>query len=267
MTLRSIRAVVLQGYETGDTSEVIRVFSAECGRLSVMAKGIRAAKSRLRGIMQPLATVDLNVYLRDDSGMGTLRDGATVRERMEIRDDLERLALASMLAEIAAESCEEAQESRDLFAVLEAGLDALDPGAPQSPNTAALHHLLRLIAVAGYEPDIDAGLLGAWPANVPRPRVFALSLADGRIHADVHQPATGPEWPLFAADGAREVLLPPECVRALYENRHTESDALGGLPNLPAEKAVQFIDALVRLVQWHTGHGIRSARFWRSVIR
>ncbi len=257
---------MLQGYETGDTSEVIRVFCGEYGRLSLMAKGIRSAKSRLRGIMQPLATVDLSVYLRDDAEMGTLRDGSVIAERAEIRDDLERLALASLLTEAAAECCEQAQESHDMFAVLQAGLDSLHPESPQTPNTAALHHMLRIVATAGYEPNIDPNLLEGWPSNKPKPVVFSLSLNDGRIHADIHQPETEPDWPLLSVEGVREALLPPECVRALYDNQHTETRELNQLPNLASGKAVQFVDCLVQLVQWHVGHGLRSARFWRSIV-
>lgn len=263
--LHKVRAIVLQRYETGDTSGVVRAFCAERGRLSLMAKGLRAPKSRLAGVLQPLATAELTFHLHDGAEMGTLRDAAAIDERAALHDDLERLALGSLLAEVAAESCEHAQESAEMFDALERGLDALLPTASRPAPTTAMHFLLRIVGIAGYEPSIDETLLAPWPADRAKPAMFWLNVEEGRVHADFPQPSGEPRWPMLVADNAREIPLPPECVRAVYVNAQTPTNRLDQLPAVPSDAANQLVDGLVRLAQWHMGHAVRSARFWRSI--
>ena len=266
MSLHKIRALILQSYETGDTSEVVRTFSAEFGRLSVMAKGARNPKRRMAGLLQPLSTLEMTLHTREGAEMGTLRDVSPDNARESLRTDLERWALGSLLAEVAAASCETHHESHEMFAVLEAGLAALDPSAGQPAPTGAVHYLLRILTVAGYEPNIDPALLAPWPKDASRPRMFWLDVSEGRIHAEGDQPPREPAWPLSVPDETRVVPLPPEAVRALYENQRTETLDLARLPRLDSDRANAFIDARSRLARWHLGHPIRAAKFWRSII-
>lgn len=263
--IHTVRAIVLQRYETGDTSDVVRAFCAEHGRLSLMAKGLRAPKSRLAGILQPLATAELTFHQREGADMGTLRDAAPVDARDALHGDLERLALGSLLAEAASESCEFGHESAEMFDALERALDALLPTSPRPAPSAAMHFLLRIVAIAGYEPSIDEALLAPWPAERPKPAMFWMNVEEARVHADFPQPAGETRWPMPVADDAREIPLPPECVRAIYVNGQTPTARLESLPAVGSDLAVQLIDGLVRLAQWHLGHPLRSARFWRSI--
>ncbi|MDK2973539.1 MAG: repair protein RecO [Candidatus Sumerlaeota bacterium] len=266
MTIHTFRALILQSYETGNTSEAVRTFSGRFGRLAVMARGARDPKRRLGGVLQPLCTVELTVTLRDGADMATLRDAALVDDHATLKHDLERLALAFLLAEIAAESCDETQASEEMFAVLEAALGALDPRASQPAPTAALHHLLRLLALAGYEPSIDPALLRPWPRGTPKPVMYWLDAAEGRLHADSPQPVAPPPWPLPFHHEARQVPVPPQALRALHDNQHTETENITALPALESAHANQFIAALVRLARWHLGHSVRSVRFWRDIV-
>ncbi|MBX3727714.1 MAG: DNA repair protein RecO [Candidatus Sumerlaeia bacterium] len=266
MPLHTFPAIVLQSYETGNTSEAVRTFSGRFGRLAVMARGVRNPKRPLAGVLQPLARVELTVSLREGAEMATLREATLLDDRTALQGDLERLALAFLLAEIAAESCDEAQPSEEMFDVLEAGLAALDPRAAQPAPTAALHHLLRILALAGYEPHIDPALLAPWPVDRPKPRVFWLDAAEGRLHAQLPQPDRAPEWPLAFHHEARQVPLPPQAVRALHENQHTPHEDLAVLPALDSAHANQLLAALVRLARWHLGHPVRSVRFWKDIV-
>ncbi|MBI5154944.1 DNA repair protein RecO [Candidatus Poribacteria bacterium] len=265
MPLYKFPAVILQSYETGNTSEVVRTFSGEFGRLTLMCKGLRRPRSRLAPVLHPLATAELTIHAREGAEMGGLRDAAPLRPREGIRGDLGRLALGCLLAEIAAESCETGHPSPAAFETLEAGLDALSTPGAQPPATLALHHLIRLVTVAGYEPTIDPELLEPW-AGREKPEVFWLHIEDGRIHARGRQPDAPPVWPSFPAPNAAEMPLPPPCVRALYSNVQCELEQLPLLPPLEESHAIQFIEALTRLARWHLNREIQSARFWRSLL-
>lgn len=53
-----------------DSSRILDVFSREHGRLSLVARGSRSAKSRLKGILRPFLPLQLSWVMRSD--MGTL---------------------------------------------------------------------------------------------------------------------------------------------------------------------------------------------------
>jgi DNA repair protein RecO (recombination protein O) len=266
MSIQTLTAIILQSYETGNSSDVVRIFSPEVGRLSVMCRGLRSPKSRAAGIIQPLATVELTVSLREGADIATLREASPIRSRAELHDDLERLALGFLLAEAASESCDVAQESRRVFGVLERGLDHLGPESLQPAATAAAHALARILTLAGYEPQFGEELLRPWPVGAPKPAVFVLNLEEALLVAPERQPTEPPQWPAFARDGERAVALPPEAVRALYQNLQTEEERLHRLPRLDGAHACQLVEALVRLAQWHLGHPLRSASFWRQIV-
>lgn len=65
-------AYILHARPYRDTSALLEVFSREYGRLGLVARGARGAKSKLRGILQPFRPVLLSWLGRGD--LGTLTD-------------------------------------------------------------------------------------------------------------------------------------------------------------------------------------------------
>jgi DNA repair protein RecO (recombination protein O) len=51
-----------------DTSRILDILSREHGRLSLVARGARAAKSRLRGILRPFTSLRMSWVIRTDLG-------------------------------------------------------------------------------------------------------------------------------------------------------------------------------------------------------
>ena len=65
-------AYILHTRPYRDTSALLEVFSREYGRLGLVARGVRGAKSKLRGVLQPFKPVLLSWLGRGD--LGTLTD-------------------------------------------------------------------------------------------------------------------------------------------------------------------------------------------------
>lgn len=265
MPLHTFRAIILRGYETGDTSEALHTFSAEFGRLSLMARGIRSAKSKWAGVLQPLATVELGVALREGGDMATLREAATIDDRAAIRSDLARLAIASMMMEVAAESSDVAQPAPDLFEALEHHLAPLDPASGHDPASVGALGLLAILGAAGYEIALDDALQRPWPRGVDKPRVFWLEVATGTVR---HRPEADPPrvaWPWTLAPATPDWPLPPEAVRAVHTFNRALADEATAVAALSPVHAVQLIEGLVRVAEYHLGVRLRAAKFWRSM--
>jgi DNA repair protein RecO (recombination protein O) len=51
-----------------DTSQLLDVFAREHGKIALVARGSRAAKSKLRGVLRPFQPLKLSWYIRSDLG-------------------------------------------------------------------------------------------------------------------------------------------------------------------------------------------------------
>ncbi len=71
-------AYVLHHRPFRDTSQLLDVISREYGKVTLVARGSRAAKSRLRGLLRPFQPLCLSWYVRSDLGTltGAEIDGA-----------------------------------------------------------------------------------------------------------------------------------------------------------------------------------------------
>lgn len=250
-------ALVLKAFETGDTSEVLHVLTPGQGRLSLYARGLQNPKSRLRGILQPLSLVEVTAVQRDGAEVATLREAALLRDHQALAQDLERLALALLLAEATALFCPPGHGAPDLFEALLESLDALHPEAPQPAEVAAAAGLLALLHLAGVGVQFAPDILRPWPAGTPRPEAFALAVENATIALPRRVVAT-PAWPAPPAQDAAEVLLPPLAVRFVH--------AWGSgaeLPRLPVPQRQQLLLALFHTVECHGEGRLRSLDFWR----
>lgn len=258
--LHKTEILILEGFQTGNTSEVVHAVSPDLGRLSLYARGLNRPRNPLRGALQPLSRTEVTLHLRDGGEMATLRDASLLEERSRLAGDLERFALALLIVEAAWAGCHPCQESPEIYHAALHGLDRLDPSSPHSAPTAACHALVELLEAAGYLPGIDPALTTGWPAGRPRPHLFWLEIDSGRVHLDGAQPSRAPHWPLPVAPDARRIGLPPAAVRLLWEHGQSRP-----LPPLDEPQALQFLDAMVRLLEYHQDAHLKSARFWAKL--
>ena len=246
MGLEIFPALILKSYETGNTSEVLRIVCPPHGRLSIYARGLHGARHRLSGVLQPLHLVELKVQLRDGEDIATLRDASLIKEHHTLTTDLERLSFALILAELTEAACHPGQESATLFEALLAGLSALDPESGIPAPEAAARAVLTLLACGGHAPAFDPEILRPWPPDRPRPRAFWLDPMTGVITAT---------RPIGA------IALEPSAVRFVYNELHQ------GPSELPAEAAENLLLALTRFASHHLDANLRAVAFWQSISR
>jgi recombinational DNA repair protein (RecF pathway) len=258
-----IEGIVLATYPTGDTSEVVRILSPERGRVSLIAKGSRAAKSKVSAALQPFAVVEAHAVVREGSDLGVLREAALVRAHPGLAADLERFSLAALFLELIAECTLADHAIPEGYSLALDGLADLESAPRPSLGTRGAGWLLEALREVGFEPAIAPELLRPWPPGVPRPAAFALRIQEGTVEAA--GVASAPRWPCLPPVAARDILLPPEAVRCLYEARGGRTRE--GLTPLADAHARQLTEALIRLAERHMETPLRAARFWRDLQR
>lgn len=153
MILRT-EAVVLRGFDYGETSRIASLFTREAGRLSVIAKGARLPRSRFGSTMQPLSHVEVLVYHKATRTLHTLSESTHLTRFGRVGAELDRLATGLRIVELVQALTQEEQASPALFELLVASLATLDADAT-TPAGVLSFFQLRMAGLMGFEPAIS----------------------------------------------------------------------------------------------------------------
>lgn len=164
MGLYKCEAILLAVRDYDAAGRMVTLFSREYGKLAAAAYGARRPKSELAGCTQPFSHVDLVVAA--GKGVDAIRQCSLRRSFRELRENLDSMAYAALLAELVAELWPEREPDPSAFDLLLAALTLL---TTRNPRIAALAAALQLLALAGFRPEYGqcaaCGQSLAWPAR------------------------------------------------------------------------------------------------------
>jgi DNA repair protein RecO (recombination protein O) len=142
-------AVVLSTVKLRETDRIITMLSLSHGKIRAVAKGIRGPRSHMTGRAQPFTRLAVQCYRGRD--LDTLTQVEVVDSNQRLRADLDRLAAAASIAEVAERVSQEGYEQPDLYRLVTRALAALDRA--YSPLLLAGFQL-KLLALEGWGPDV-----------------------------------------------------------------------------------------------------------------
>ena len=164
-----IDAILLAVRDAAHADRVVTLFSRQQGRLTAAAYGARRGKSRLGGCLQPFAVVRLSL-VQNGGAMPSVSQCETIQSFRPLREDVERLAYASILAEMAAELWPEHQGDAAVYDMLQ---DAFHTMCSRNPRLTALACGWQLMARAGYLPSYGECLACGLPFSGTSSHVFS----------------------------------------------------------------------------------------------
>lgn len=169
------QGIVLRETNYKEADKILTVLTSEFGKRTVKARACRRKNSRLTAGSQLLVYSDLTLHQRGE--YLTLSEADPLAQFWSLRQDLERLALASYFAEVTEHCAQEGEACGDLLSLLLNCLYALDKlDKPLAQVKAAFE--LRLLCLMGYEPMLEGcGICGREEPEAPR-----LSLRQGLLH-------------------------------------------------------------------------------------
>ncbi|MEP6870604.1 MAG: DNA repair protein RecO [Anaerolineaceae bacterium] len=213
--------VILRRRNIGEADTIFTVFSPTEGKFDAVAKGVRKARSHMRGHLEPLTRSKL--LLAQGRTLDVFTQAETITGYRALREDLDRCGAAVYCAELVVRFTAERQEHRELYELLVDVLDALDAEAP-------LHTVryfeLQLLGLMGYEPQLDVCAICA--RHLPEADVLLSASAGGFVCSDCR-----------AVAGAGRVIS----VRAIKVLRYARS------VRLEAFAALRLHESLAREVQ------------------
>ena len=168
-----IDAIVVREVEYKETDKILTVISRQEGCLTVSARGARKQGSPHAAASQLLCRSSM--VLSEYRQRLTLREADLTESFPALRGNLEKMALAAYIAEVAAALMPEGQPSPELFDLTLSALHALSAGRRNRPIIKGAFELAAM-CLAGYAPD-----LGKCSVCGRETGVMALDFAGGRI--------------------------------------------------------------------------------------
>lgn len=233
--------VVLRRRDFGETSRIAVIYTRDAGKVQLLAKAARVARSKFGAALEPLSCGEFVFYWRENKDLFTLAEIATILPGRFIREDAKALPYGLAMAEATDKLTGEGDPDAGLYELLASSLAALDRGGPGAALLSQF--LIKLSARLGLKPDI--GKCAACGRIRPRGGV-ALELSEGTVLCRDCQPAVGDFISLSPASY--------DFVNTLSSFEPSRLKLVKAGPELVAQ-TLSFIRAHLR---YHTGLEIKS---------
>ena len=132
-----------------DSSRILDILSRDHGRVALVARGVRSAKSRLRGILMPFNPLQLSWVIRSDLGTMT---GAEMNGRSLVLTG-DALLSGYYLNELLLNLLHRHDPQPGIFSIYSETLARLSTG--QAVAASLRYFELELLRMLGYAPNLD----------------------------------------------------------------------------------------------------------------
>lgn len=241
-------AIVLRQRRLGDADKILTLYTARFGKIDAVAKGVRKAKSRLAGHVEPLTQATFQ--LAKGKSLDIVTQVETIESFQAVRDDLDRLSRGLYAAELLDKFTELREEHFDLYRLL---LDTLRRiGTRPDFDTPVRFYEMALLDTLGYRPELEecvacrkslAAVTNYWTAGGG-----GVVCASCRVEAEALRPLS---------PNALKLL------RLLLHGRFSDVARVRIDPPLAAE----LERAMLEYVRWVLERDVRSAAFIDTVRR
>ncbi len=153
-------AVVLRSMRYGEADRILHLYTPARGRVSAIAKGVRRARSRFGGRLEPFFWIQAELH----EGRGellTVTGAQTVDAHARLRGDARAIDAAARACDAVGRLFETGEPHPGVFNLLCRQLGLLDEqagaaGSPAAARAGSLSFRLKLMLAAGLAPQLGA---------------------------------------------------------------------------------------------------------------
>jgi DNA repair protein RecO (recombination protein O) len=147
--------IVLRSLRYGEADRILHLYTPDRGRVSAIAKGVRRARSRFGGRLEPFFHLQLVLY-EGRSELLTVTSAETVAAHPRLREDAAALDGAARACEAVARVFDDGDPHAGVFHLLANELALLDREPGRAGRANALAFRLKLLLAAGFAPQLAA---------------------------------------------------------------------------------------------------------------
>jgi DNA repair protein RecO (recombination protein O) len=251
MSITKTEAIVLKSIKFGDTSRIATLYTAEHGKVKVIAKGVRKLKNKLAGALQTFSHLQVVFYKKRTSEIYLLSQSDTVRSYQSLYKDMNRYVFASAALELLDRLITGEESNPRLFKLTLATLSFMETCTERSLEKSFTHYALRLADLLGYKPKFDR-------------------CASCNRHAAGSLVLFGPEkggvlCKRCARADQAYIRLSKESVASALKLQSIKTEDLNTY-NIPKDQVKEISSVILSLLDYHTGRGkdLKSLEFLKA---
>jgi DNA repair protein RecO (recombination protein O) len=145
--------IVLRSLRYGEADRILHLYTPDRGRVSAIAKGVRRARSRFGGRLEPFFRLNLVLY-EGRSELLTVTSAETVAAHPRLREDAAALDGAARACEAVARVFDDGDPHAGVYHLLANELALLDGDPARAGRSNALAFRLKLLLAAGFAPHL-----------------------------------------------------------------------------------------------------------------
>jgi DNA repair protein RecO (recombination protein O) len=147
--------IVLRSLRYGEADRILHLYTPDRGRVSAIAKGVRRARSRFGGRLEPFFRLSLVLY-EGRSDLLTVTSVETIAAHPRLREDAGALDGAGRACEAVARVFDDGDPHRGVYHLLANELALLDHEPQRAGRSNSLAFRLKLLLAAGFAPQLAA---------------------------------------------------------------------------------------------------------------
>ena len=152
MELKKIEGIILSETNYSESSKILNVITKENGLISVISKGCRKVKSKLRSVSNKLTYGYFHVYYKE-KGLSNLIEVDIINSFKNIRSDLTKLSYATYLIELTSQVIKQHYEE-DIYNIFISSLIKIEEGFNPLIITNIVE--VKYLEYLGVRPSIDS---------------------------------------------------------------------------------------------------------------
>lgn len=151
MKIVDTKGIILKEVNYSDSSKILKVLTEEYGLISILSKGCRNLKSKLRGVSRKLLYGTFHFYYREN-GISTLVSVDVINAYPKIMMNLESISYATLLLDLTNQVVSQS-DSKEIMPIIISALNKIENGL--SPETITNIVQLKYLTYLGVTPILD----------------------------------------------------------------------------------------------------------------
>lgn len=152
MEITKVRGIIVNESNYSETSKLLKIVTEEYGLISVMAKGAKSLKSKLRSVTTKLTYAEFQIYYKENK-ISTLVCADEINPLVNIKNDLLKISYASFLLELTEQVMKQSNE-RSIFNILIDAMLKIEDGYDPIVITNILE--LKYLSYLGIKPELNS---------------------------------------------------------------------------------------------------------------
>ena len=147
-----VEGIVLKETNYKESSKILNIYTKEYGIISVMSKGCRSLKSKLRGVSNRLSYANFYINYKEN-GISTLTDADTIDTLKNVMMDINNISYVSYLLDLT-DQVYKHSKSDEIYPIFISCIKKINEN--YDPSIITIIYELKLLKYLGINPNVDS---------------------------------------------------------------------------------------------------------------